>query len=316
MRTLFVVLAACGGSSMPLDDRGDAAVVPADDSGASTLDASPDTGGAPATCDGKTAQPLDASWSLTVGTLTRTARVHVPASYDPSVRTPLVINLHGRTSNATQQAWLSHAIAKSDAAGFVVIHPEAWGSPTSWNAGGGCCDPAASNNIDDAGFIRAVLDEAEARLCVDTSRIYVMGLSNGGYLAHRIACEFADRVAAIGAVAGLLQLPTCAPSRAMPVMLVHGTSDTLVPYDWVDETVDYWRITNGCTSMSTTYQNGAATCVRHGGCTGGGDVELCTITGGGHQWPGGEAVPFLGTKSDDLIATDALWDFFVAHPHP
>jgi polyhydroxybutyrate depolymerase len=312
MRYWLLFLAACGGSSMQTgdDDIHDDAAIP--DDGSNGDDDAPVS----ATCAGKHTQPLDGTWSLTVGTLTRKANVHVPASYDPTKRTPLVINLHGRTSNATQQAWLSHANAKSDAAGFVVIHPEAWGSPTSWNAGGGCCDPAAANNIDDSGFVKAVLDKAEAELCVDTSRVYVMGLSNGGYLAHRMACELTDRIAATGAVAGLLQLSTCAPTRPMPVFLVHGTSDTLVSYDWVDETVDYWRITNHCTTMTTSYQNGAATCVTHGGCNGGADVVLCTIAGGGHQWPGGETVPFLGTKSDDVIATDALWDFFVAHPLP
>ena len=267
-----------------------------------------------ATCDGKTAQPLDSDWSLTVGSLTRTVHVHVPASYDPSKRTPVVVNLHGRTSNASQQAWLSHAIAKSDAAGFVVIHPEAWGSPTSWNAGGGCCDPAAANNIDDSGFMTAVLDEAEARLCVEPTRIFFEGLSNGGYLVHRVACELTDRVGAIGAVAGLLQLPTCAPTKPMPVFLVHGTADQLVSYDWVDQTVSYWVAKNHCTTTATTYQNGVATCVTHGGCTDGADVVLCTMQGGGHQWPGGETVPFLGNNSNDLIATDALWNFFVAHP--
>jgi polyhydroxybutyrate depolymerase len=312
MRAVLLVWFVACSSPMQSGDGIDAAAGSGDGGGESAIDAPAQS----ATCEGKTAQPLDATWTLTVGALTRTAKVHVPASYDPSNRTALVVNVHGRTSNATQQAWLSHAIAKADAEGFVVIHPEAWGSPTSWNAGGGCCDPAAANNIDDGGFIRVLLDEAEAKLCVDPARVFVTGLSNGGYLAHRVACELTDRVAAIGAVAGLLQLPTCAPTRPMPVFLVHGTSDTLVSYDWVDETVDYWRIKNGCTTMTTTYQNGAATCVTHGGCNAGADVVLCTIAGGGHQWPGGEELPFLGTKSNDLSATDAQWSFFVAHPRP
>jgi polyhydroxybutyrate depolymerase len=302
---LAVCLVACSSPSVGDD--------PVDASLGGNADSAIDSPTQSATCDGKAAQPLDATWNLTVGSLTRSARVHVPATYDPTQPTALVINLHGRTSNASQQAWLSHATTKSNTEGFVVIHPEAWGSPTSWNAGGGCCDPAAANNIDDSGFIRALLDEANAKLCVDPARVFVMGLSNGGYLAHRVACEMTDRISAIGAVAGLLQLPTCAPTRPMPVFLVHGTSDTLVSYDWVDETVDYWRVKNGCTTKTTTYQNGVATCVTHGSCNANADVVLCTITGGGHQWPGGEAVPLLGTKSDDLIATDALWSFFETH---
>lgn len=273
----------------------------------------PDAATSTTACTGKTAQPLDATWTIDVGGTQRKARVHIPASYDPEVPTAVVINIHGRTSTAAQQAFLSHAHAKADASDFVVIHPESSTSPTSWNAGT-CCDPATANNVDDAGFMRALLDEAEARLCVDLDRVFAMGLSNGGYMAHRMACELGDRIAAIGPVAGLLQYPGCQPARAVPVLLVHGTDDTLVSYSWVDETIDFWRMRNTCTSMQTTYQNGAATCVTHGDCTGGADVVLCTIEGGGHQWPGGEAIPFLGTKSDDLIATDHIWDFFAAHP--
>jgi polyhydroxybutyrate depolymerase len=276
--------------------------------------AMPDAPAQSASCDNKAAQPLDANWTVTVGSVNRMARVHVPASYDPAKRTPLVINAHGRTSNGSQQAWLSHMIQKSDAEGFIVIHPESNTSPTSWNSGGGCCDPAYSANVDDIGFIRKVLDDAEAKLCVDTSRVFVTGLSNGGYLAHSVACAMADRVAAIGAVAGLLQLQTCGATKPMPVFLVHGTADTLVSYDWVPATVNYWKAKNGCTTQATTYTNGVASCVTHGGCTAGADVVLCTIQGGGHQWPGGEAVPFLGTKSDDINATNVQWSFFVAHP--
>ena len=267
-----------------------------------------------ATCAGKQAQPANANWSVTVGSLTRTTKVHVPASYDPTKRTPLVINLHGRTGNALSQEVLSHALAKSDKEGFVVMHPEAWGSPTSWNAGGGCCDPAYANNIDDVGFVAKLIDEAEEKLCLDADRVYVMGLSNGGYLAHRVACELSDRVAAIGPVAGLLSLPTCAPARPMPVWLVHGTADQIVSFAWVDETVDYWKAKNGCTTQTPSYSNGDASCVTYGGCKGGADVVACTIADGGHQWPGGDALPFMGKKSDNLVATDAIWEFFVTHP--
>lgn len=268
----------------------------------------------PATCDGKQAQPLDSNWNAMVGNLMRTAKVHVPASYVPSKKTALVIDLHGRTGNATSQQVIAKTVAKSDKEGFVVIHPEAWGSPTSWNAGGGCCDPAYANNIDDSGFVAKLIDEAEARLCIDADRVYVMGLSNGGYLSHRVGCELANRIAAIGPVAGLLSLQTCAPSRPMPVWLVHGTDDQIVGYNYVPATVSFWKTKNGCTSMATTYQKGDATCVTHGGCTNGADVVVCTIQGGGHQWPGGEALPFMGKKSDDIIATDAIWEFFAAHP--
>jgi polyhydroxybutyrate depolymerase len=102
-----------------------------------------------------------------------------------------------------------------------------------------------------------------------------MGLSNGGYLAHRIACDLGDRVAAIGAVAGLLQ-GACTPARPVPVWMVHGTADTLVDYDWVPSTMTFWKGTNGCTTQSQTYSHGDASCVTHGGCTGGANLTDCS----------------------------------------
>ncbi|MGE3544947.1 MAG: PHB depolymerase family esterase [Kofleriaceae bacterium] len=297
------LLVACNSSSQP---RG------AIDAGSE--DAAPIDAPISATCAGRTTQPLDASWTITVTGGARTARVHVPASYDPSERTPVVINLHGRTGNGPQQAAQSHMIAKSDAEGFIAVHPEAMTSPTSWNGGPGCCDPAYSDDVDDIGFIRALISELDTRLCIDPNRVFAAGFSNGGYLAHRIGCELSDRVAAIGSVAGLLGVTTCAPTRPVPVFDVHGTQDPLVLHSLVGQTIQYWVGRNDCTTTQTTYQEGDATCVTHRGCDRGADVVQCTITGGGHQWPGGEALPSLGEKSDDLIATNAMWAFFVTHP--
>jgi polyhydroxybutyrate depolymerase len=248
-----------------------------------------------------------------VGNTMRVAKVHVPASYDPHKRTPVVFDIHGRTGSASGEMNLTKSIAKSNAEGFIVIHPESGTSPTSWNSGS-CCSPASTSGLDDTGFFKTLLDEAEARLCVDTKRIYMMGMSNGGYQSHRMACEIADRVAAIGPVAGNLLFSGCAPSQPTPVMMINGTSDALSQYQFVAQGVGFWKQNNGCTTMATTYQNGNVTCVTHGGCTSGADVVLCTVQDGGHQWPGGDTLPFLGNNTTDIIATDALWSFFVAHP--
>lgn len=159
-----------------------------------------------------------------------------------------------------------------------------------------------------------LLDEAEEKLCIDPERIYFMGLSNGGYLSHRAGCQLANRVAAIAPVAASNVFAGCAPARPVPVWMANGTSDPLVSYAYVAPTVDMWKQKNGCTTMTTTFTNGDTSCVTHGGCTNGADVVLCTVTGGGHQWPGGDALPFLGKKTDAIIATDAIWEFFVAHP--
>lgn len=314
MRTWFVVaLAACSSPSGGTGDSPDASQGggAGDSGGSSMIDAPPES----ATCDGKAAQPLDATWTVMVGSQARTAKVHVPASYDPTKRTPVVYDVHARLGSSSGEMSLTKSIAKSDAEGFIAIYPESITSPTSWNSGS-CCEPANTSNIDDSGFFRKLLDEAESRLCVDTSRVYMMGMSNGGYQSHRVACELADRIAAIGPVAGLLLFQGCAPSRPVPVMMVNGTSDTLSVYQYVPAAVNFWKQHNGCTTMATTYENGVASCVTHGGCTAGADVVLCTIQNGGHQWPGGDTLPFLGNNTNDLIATDAIWDFFLAHPKP
>jgi len=273
----------------------------------------PDVPAGTSTCNAMQAQPLDATWTIAVAGAMRTAEVHVPASYDPTRPTPVVIDLHGRLGDGAQEAMLNGSIAKSDAEGFILVHPESATSPTSWNAGT-CCDPATTDHVDDVGFISALIDQMEAQLCVDPDRVYAMGMSNGAYFSHTLACELGDRIAAIGPVAGLLLQSPCTPARPIPSLMVNGTADPLSVYQYVAPTVQFWTDFNHCTTMQTTYQNGVATCVTHGGCDAGADVELCTIQDGGHQWPGGETLPLLGNNTNDLNATDAIWAFFAAHP--
>jgi polyhydroxybutyrate depolymerase len=250
-------------------------------------------------------------------------KVHVPASYDPTQRTPVVINLHGWSSNGLDQARISHMIAKSDASGFIAVHPEGHDSPQGWNAGI-CCGTAATSGVDDTAFISAVIDALAAKLCTDPARVFAAGLSNGGFMSHRLGCELADKIAAFTAVAGVLGITSCDPSRPVPVLHIHGTADPLIPYNGggvngslsVADTIAFWATHNHCTTGPTqVFQQGDATCVVNSGCDQGADVELCTIQNGGHQWPGGEDI-FLGTLSHDLIATDAMWTFFQAHPRP
>src|SRR5258706_4293500 len=171
--------------------------------------------------------PLDSTWMVHGMPDDRAVDVDVPASYDGKTRTPLVLNFHGYTSNSGQEALLSLMNAKSDAAGFIVAYPN--GVASSWNAGA-CCGTAAQNMVDDVGFVRQLIDVISAQLCIDPKRVFSTGMSNGGFLSHRLGCELSDRIAAIAPVAGVLGVAACAPPRHVPVMGFHGTSDTLVPY--------------------------------------------------------------------------------------
>jgi polyhydroxybutyrate depolymerase len=247
----------------------------------------------------------------------------VPASYDPTTPTPLVLDFHGYSMTALTQEQLTRLPAKADAAGFIVAHADGTGVVQGWNAGS-CCGTAASTGVDDVAFVDALVAEMHNRLCIDARRIFATGFSNGGFLSHRLACERADVFAAVAPVSGVMGIASCTPSRPMPVLHIHGTADAVVPYDGsvalgfgsVADTIAGWVARDGCSPTPTSvFARGDASCVAYRGCGNGAEVELCTITAGGHTWPGGGPFPG-GHQSTDLSATDAVWDFFVAHPRP
>jgi polyhydroxybutyrate depolymerase len=318
LRALVVLalspLAACGSGGGSADP--DAA--PPDATPTPEPDAPP-----AARCEGRSAQPLDDVWTLSVAGADRSIRVHVPASYDPTVPTPVVLAFHGYTLNSQTMFEQSHLVEKSDAEGFILAAPDGTGALFGWNAGD-CCGTAAASGVDDVGFVGALIDELALRTCVDEDRVYATGFSNGGFLSHRLACELADRIAAVAPVSGVMGIDDCNPSRPVPVFEVHGTGDLVVPYAGggitafrsVAQTISDWADRDACPSgpPTETYAQGDARCETHASCGEGAEVTLCTITDGGHQWPGGTGLPGGGTTSTDLVATDAIWAFFVAHP--
>jgi polyhydroxybutyrate depolymerase len=158
---VLTVVAACNGASSPASGGGDDQAAVDASTAHPGSGANPDAAIAAAACTGLAAQPLDATWNLTVNSVARQFQVHVPAAYAATARTPIVINLHGLESSGSDQASLTSMIAKSDAEGFIAIHPEGTGSPKGWN-GGACCNPAASSGIDDVAFISALIDNVSA----------------------------------------------------------------------------------------------------------------------------------------------------------
>lgn len=279
-------------------------------------------GGAPATCSGKTLGAGDTDFTLAFDGSDREFRVHAPPGYDPTAATPIVLVLHGYTETNDAIETISQMTPEADDRGYIVVYPQ--GLSTSWNAGS-CCGSSQQLGVDDVGFINAMLDQIEADYCVDTKRVFSSGFSNGAMLSHRLACESADRIAAIGPVSGPIGVPTCTPSRPVPVQHFHGTSDFVVPFNGgglggfisaADSTAG-WVERNGCDPTPTvTFDMGDATCETYSTCTAGADVVLCTLTGGGHQWPGGESAGPGGTINMDIFASEALLDFFDAHPMP
>jgi polyhydroxybutyrate depolymerase len=263
------------------------------------------------------------------GGMARTFHVYVPAKYVAATSTPdtLVFVFHGYTQVGTGNTftsieYLSQMDPVSDAQGFLVVYPD--GYMNSWNAGR-CCGAAVSSNVDDVGFFDAMLAWVESKYCVDPKHVYAAGLSNGGFFSNRLGCERANVVAAIGPVAGPLDISPCNPSRPVPVFEVHGTSDPVVFFDGgsssqalpVEQAISTWEGFDKCTDSmpATVYTHNSATCTEETMCSGGSAVELCVINGGGHQWPGGKD-DYLGNFSSDLDTSTAMMTFFQAHPMP
>jgi polyhydroxybutyrate depolymerase len=280
-------------------------------------------GGTPVCGDGGPVGPIDVDHTLAFGGDDRTFRVHFPPGYPDGGTYPVVLMLHGYLEDGDQFETISQMTPAADDAGYIVVYGD--GRSMSWNAGS-CCGSSSSAGVDDVGFVGALLDEVAATYCVDERRIYAAGFSNGGMLSHRLACEMSDRIAAIGPTAGTLAFDPCAPSRPVPVMHTHGTDDFVVPWDGggfgnatsVDDTIDAWLERNGCFTDEpvTVYESGDATCIAYAGCTDDAEVRLCTIEGGGHQWPGGESAGPGGNLSTDLETSEELLRFFDAHMLP
>ena len=246
------------------------------------------------------------------GGRTRTWRVHVPPGYDPANPTALILNLHGYTSNGAQQVFFSNMNPTADARGFIVVYPD--GYENSWNAGA-CCGLAASEGIDDVAFLVALVDEVAALLCIDRERVFAAGMSNGGYMSYRLACEAADVFAGFAPVAGGLGIAACVPSRPVPLIAYHGLDDSMVPYSMGDSSFREYARLSGCTGdpVRTLYDD--STCDIYETCDGGIRVGLCSLVGMDHCWPGGEAPrticeTFIGSYSADLNANEHMWEFF------
>ncbi|MBX3127013.1 MAG: hypothetical protein KF718_09865 [Polyangiaceae bacterium] len=266
------------------------------------------------------AAPATGKRTLTFGGAERWFVLHLPPSYDPSQPTPLVLNFHGRTAEtfgeaAPLQQSLSKLPAKADAAGFILVAPQGLKDPDgnqTWNAGL-CC--AADKSRDDVGFVDAILDQLESELCVDASRVFATGLSNGGFMSHRLACERAERIAAVAPVAAYNGMTSCAPSRPISLIAFNGTADVLVSHAIALEHSAAWATRNGCdASAAQTFSNGDSTCQTYSGCDGGAEVVQCSVDDGGHTWPGGIDLPGFGKTTQDLLANDAMWEFFQKHP--
>jgi len=278
-----------------------------------------------ASCSGKTGMIGDRTVMLTVSGKQRTFDLHVPPGYDATKSTPLVFLFHGYTMTPAQIESATHFAATADARGLIVAFPTGIGE--SFNAGD-CCGQAVTDMVDDVAFTRAMITSIGGEYCVDAKRTFSAGFSNGGFFSYYLACELSDQIAAVAAVSGGLHIDAsaCKPKRPVPLLHVHGTNDALVPFNGgglgnakpVSASIDAFKTIDGCPSDAGTvvYTKDDVSCTNWGPCMAKSDVELCTVTGGGHQWPGGEELPYGPAFSMNLDTSNTVADFFLAHPMP
>jgi len=267
-----------------------------------------------------------------VGASERSYEIDLPARHDRTRPLPVVIVFHGGGGSADSVRRQTRMSAKGEAEGFIAVYPQGSGGIAgklkTWNAGT-CCGPAMQQRIDEVAFVAALLDDLQATVATDRARVYATGISNGAMMAYEVACSLADRIAAIAVVAGeMTALGRCRPSRPMPLLVIHGSADRNLPIDGgvgakafavhevrsVASAVDFWRRHDGCGEAARSEVDGAVRRMRYSSCSDGSEVEVVTIEGGGHSWPGGDRLArFLDPPSPALDASAEIWRFFARH---
>lgn len=267
--------------------------------------------------------------------------VHVPASYRPGTPVPLVMVLHGGGGSPSAVRGITGMDRVSDQNGFIVIYPAGTGerardSRLSWNILKSDTF-ATANNKDDLGFIRAVLKDVQAKYAIDTKRIYATGISQGGMMCYRFACDpdLSGRIAAIAPVAAVMTVDPadCKPSRTMPIIHFHGLDDKFIPFEGgigsrleridpvarpgVPETMKFWLAKNKVGDRPRDQgRRGDAGFQDFGREGEPGEVILWKLDGAGHTWPGGDSgLPemFIGKVNRDISASEVIWKFFTRH---
>ena len=268
----------------------------------------------------------------------RTYDIVVPET-ERGVAMPVVLSFHGFTDSSRAHASRSDLAARAAADGFIGVFPRGSNvhgtTPPYFNIET-VDDPSLA---DDVGFTAKILDRVEAELCVDRSRIFASGWSNGGMFAATLGCALSDRIAAVASVSGVHLLPECR-GRPMPIIVIHGSFDEMVPFSDTDVAsaadiremlrglhgnraqvrmfapvngtsvtswVESWAERNGCRLIDPAMESGSVVrTTAYRNCRAGGDVVFQEVVGGGHDWP---PDPLADTTAEAL-------SFLASHPFP
>jgi len=256
--------------------------------------------------------------------INRSCYVFLPQNFQPNM--PVVFNLHGATDNAIWQMEYSLMNDVADTAGFIVVYPQAiW---PGFNTGNTDVTPPLPIDVDDVGFISALIDTVKARFDIDLSRVYCTGFSNGAFMTYNIACLLGQRFAAVAGVCGELLLSTeikCKLAAPIPVLMINGTADGFLPppdnpimYN-DEETFNFWAQKNNCIGQADTISlpdldpndHCAIKKISYTNCSDETSVIFYKVINGGHSWPSGtKSGTWSGFTNRDINANVEIWNFF------
>ncbi len=258
------------------------------------------------------------SGSFVFDGITRSWVLHLPTDYNAGESMPLMIALHGLTQTGPEMMQFSDFNTIADTGNFVVVYPN--GAGNAWNVGF-----SGGSTEDDVGFLSALIDTLHQQYNIDLNRVYATGLSNGGFMSYRLACELGNRIAAIAPVAGTMtdgSYNSCTPQREVPVLHIHGTADLIVNYNGgfgnksVDQVLAFWNNFNNCPSLPVIVNlpdlvAEGSTVQRHtwSPCDESTEVMLLKVINGGHTWPGSVGVTGVGNTNRDIVASSEIWNF-------
>lgn len=276
---------------------------------------------------------------IPVDGLDRFYSFYVPAAYTEKTPVPVVLNFHGGGGNSKTQRHISRMDQTADRHGFIVVYPQGTNKEPlllkgyTWNAGS-CCGWAQEHGIDDVKFTRMMLESLEKELQIDSHRVYATGISNGAMMCYRLACEMADKIAAIAPIAGPMGLQGCTPSRPVSILHVHGTDDQFAPFaggvgsrslpgqkfESVKNTIAIWKKSLGLEKIDPLVHKKGDSVTVEEYRSDAAELILYTLQGGGHTWPGGQfgflGKRVLGAMNMEISASETMWNFFKRHSLP
>jgi len=254
---------------------------------------------------------------------TRSYKVRLPVGYNSSLTYSMILNLHGYTSTAAAQEAYTDFNVIADTAKIIMVYPD--GVANAWNAG---WSNPYNSGVNDVGFISALIDTMIQNYSINSCRVYAIGMSNGGFMSHRLACELENKIAAIVGVTGMLADSTafyCQTNRAVPIMQIQGTADAVVPFNGTpfsnrsfDNMISWWYNHNGCSNTEVVFNypnislmdNCTAELTIHNQCDGNTAIYAVKIVNGGHTWPGASIdIPSNGNTNRDIHGSNEIWRF-------